>query len=113
MWHKSDPAPLCNYKYLNDIEFAIYIKGNKSKILGSYATKSLVYKSGTNRADKKKFGHPTIKPIPLCEKYLINHSMESQTILDPFMGSGSVGVAAKNLNRKFIGIEMTLRGSLF
>jgi DNA modification methylase len=50
--------------------------------------------------------HPTLKPIKLME-YLITLVTPSKgTVLDPFMGSGSTGVAAKNLNRNFIGIEM-------
>lgn len=50
--------------------------------------------------------HPTVKPIKLMQ-YLINLVTPPQgTVLDPFMGSGSTGVAAKNLNRKFIGIEL-------
>jgi DNA modification methylase len=106
VWHKTNPAPLCNCKYLNDVEYWVYIKGNKSKILGSYHTKSMVYTSKINKKDKAEFGHPTCKPIELMEKFIINHSTECQTILDPFMGSGSTGVAAKNLNRNFIGIEL-------
>ena len=105
-WHKSDPAPLCNNKYLNDVELAIYIKGTSARILGSYKTKSLVYSGKTNRSDKKEFLHPTIKPLPLIEKYLINHSNESDYVFDPFMGSGTTGVACKNLNRNFIGMEI-------
>ena len=105
-WHKSDPAPLCNNKYLNDIELCIYIKGKKARIMGNYSTKSMVYKSATNRKDKKLYEHPTIKPVELIEKYLINHSNESDIILDPFMGSGTTGVACINTNRNFIGIEL-------
>ena len=66
----------------------------------------MVYKSQTNRKDKALYQHPTIKPVQLIEKYLINHSNESDVILDPFMGSGTTGVACKNLNRNFIGIEL-------
>ena len=106
VWNKTNPAPLCNCKYLNDVEYWIYIKGNKSKILGSYHTKSMVYTSKINKKDKAEFGHPTCKPVELMEKFIINHSREGQVILDPFMGSGSTGVAAKNLNREFIGIEL-------
>lgn len=48
--------------------------------------------------------HPTQKPVRLME-WCINQVGEPQTILDPFMGSGSTGVAAVQLGRKFIGIE--------
>ena len=105
LWHKSDPTPLCNNKYLNDVEWCIYIKQSGKRIKGDYTTKSLVYKSGQNRADKKLYGHPTIKPVPLLLKYLTNHSDTGDVVFDPFMGSGTTGVACKNLNRKFIGIE--------
>lgn len=106
VWNKTNPAPLCNYKYLNDVEYWVYIKGNKSKILGSYASKSMVYTSPINAADKKLYNHPTIKPTEILEKFLINHTVEGSVVLDPFKGSGSTGVACRNLNRKFIGIEL-------
>ena len=105
LWHKSDPTPLCNNKYLNDVEWCLYIKQSVKRIKGDYTTKSLVYKSGKNRADKKLYGHPTIKPVPLLLKYLPNHSDTGDIVFDPFMGSGSTGVACMNTNRKFIGIE--------
>jgi site-specific DNA-methyltransferase (adenine-specific) len=54
----------------------------------------------------KKRYHVTEKPIPLLEWLIKYYSNEGDTILDPTMGSGSTGVACKNLNRKFIGIEM-------
>jgi len=55
---------------------------------------------------QKKSFHPTQKPVELME-YLINtYSNESDTVLDFAMGSGTTGVAAKKLNRSFIGIEL-------
>ena len=50
--------------------------------------------------------HPTQKPLGVME-WCVNHlPSESQTILDPFMGSGTTGVACVKLGRKFIGIEI-------
>ena len=49
--------------------------------------------------------HPTQKPVALLEYLIKTYTNENDTVLDFTMGSGSTGVAAKNLNRKFIGIE--------
>jgi site-specific DNA-methyltransferase (adenine-specific) len=54
----------------------------------------------------RKNNHPTVKPIALMEYLIKLVSRENAVILDPFMGSGSTGLAAKNLKRNFIGIEM-------
>lgn len=50
--------------------------------------------------------HPTQKPVELCEYLIKTYSNEDDTILDNCMGSGTTGVAAVNLNRNFIGIEL-------
>ena len=50
--------------------------------------------------------HPTQKPVPLIEWLIKTYSNENEVVLDNCMGSGSCGIAAVNLNRKFIGIEM-------
>ena len=54
---------------------------------------------------QKKAIHPTQKPVALLEYLIKTYSLEGETVLDFTMGSGSTGVACKNLNRKFIGIE--------
>lgn len=50
--------------------------------------------------------HPTEKPEELLERIILLGSKEGDTILDPFMGSGTTGVVAQKLGRKFIGIEI-------
>lgn len=50
-------------------------------------------------------GHPTQKPVQLMERCVTIWTNEGDTVLDFTMGSGSTGVACKNLNRNFIGIE--------
>lgn len=50
--------------------------------------------------------HETQKPVELIEKIIEHSSDEGMTIFDPFMGSGTTGVACKNLNRNFVGIEL-------
>jgi len=53
-----------------------------------------------------KVRHPTQKPLELCEWLVKTYSNNGDTLLDCFTGSGSTGVAAQNLNRNFIGIEL-------
>ena len=55
---------------------------------------------------KGKIFHPTQKPVALLEYLIKTYTNENDTVLDFTMGSGSTGVAAKNLNREFIGIEL-------
>lgn len=50
--------------------------------------------------------HPTEKPVDLIEYLLEKFTDEGQLIIDPFMGSGTTGVACVNTNRRFIGIEL-------
>lgn len=57
----------------------------------------------------RKNTHPTVKPILLMSYLITMGSREGDVVLDPFCGSGSTCVAAKMLNRKFIGIELDKR----
>ena len=58
-----------------------------------------------NNVTGKKAVHPTQKPVALMEYLIKTYTVEGETVLDCFMGSGSTGVACINTNRKFIGIE--------
>ena len=50
--------------------------------------------------------HPTVKPVELAEHFIKLHTKPGDTILDPFMGSGTTGVACVQTGRNFIGIEI-------
>jgi site-specific DNA-methyltransferase (adenine-specific) len=62
--------------------------------------------NGGSTSDKIAFQHPAIFPEALAHDHIISWSNEGDTILDPFMGSGTTGVACVNTNRNFIGIEL-------
>ena len=57
-------------------------------------------------SERGKTVHPTQKPVALMEYLIKTYTNENETVLDFTMGSGTTGVACKNLNRKFIGVEM-------
>lgn len=106
-WHKTNALPTYSNKYLSDTEYLLYFRKGKGKCFPqSYEDAKTYYIAPINHKDKKEWDHPTIKPLDITEKIIRNSSREGQTVLDPFMGSGTTGVACKNLNRKFIGIEL-------
>jgi len=79
-------------------------KGIKGEFKKTYRHK---YPTTHLEFDKIRRGslHPTQKPVALMEYLIKTYTNEGETVLDFTMGSGTTGVAAKNLNRKFIGIE--------
>ena len=105
-WHKTNPVPACGNKYLTDTEFILFFREKGVKVHGEFKTKFTYYVTPLNQKDKKEFGHPTIKPLNIVQNLIINSSMQGDTILDLFMGSGTTGVACKELNRNFIGMEL-------
>jgi DNA modification methylase len=71
---------------------------------GTRYPRSLLY--FVNDTKKGSSFHPTQKPVALMEYLIKTYTNDSETVLDFTMGSGSTGVACKNTNRKFIGIEL-------
>lgn len=106
VWYKTNPLPTCNNKYLSDLEYCVFAREPNNPLFGTYETKSKCYISGANVADKKEYAHPTCKPVERLKHFIINSSKEGDVILDPFAGSGSTLVAAKELNRQYIGFEI-------
>lgn len=105
-WHKTNPLPTMNNTYANDTEYCIFARENGVPLNGDYETKRKYYVTNINTKDKDKFKHPTIKPLKIIKNFIINSSQKGDIVLDCFSGSGTTCVAAKELNRKFIGIEI-------
>lgn len=98
VWDKR--AALPNKYYQNITEFTLFMKKGKAFTINDPASKNLV--TLFQRDDTK---HPTEKPVELMQLYIGNSTQPGQVVFDPFMGSGTTGVAAKRTGRGFIGIE--------
>ncbi len=105
-FNKTNPTPLCGANYLPDAEYIFHFWKN-CRLGGGYHDKSRFYVSP---ASGDSTLHPTIKPVGLMEKLVrVSIDKEGAVTLDPFMGSGTTGVACVKLGRKFIGIELEPR----
>lgn len=100
IWDKKRNSP--NRWYMKGLEYIIFARKGKAKSINDKSSKDIL--SISNKGQSKY--HPTGKPTELLEILIRNSSDENGIVLDPFMGSGSAGVACKQLNRKFIGIEL-------
>lgn len=110
VWRKKNPMPRnIERRYVQDMEFALWAvkKGskwvfNKSKkepyLRGFYETSTV--------AGKERTIHPAQKSLKLMTDIIKIHTNKNQIVLDPFMGSGTTGVACLLNSRKFIGIEL-------
>ena len=105
-WHKANPIPTCNDKYLSDTEYLLMFKEKGCKIYGTYETKSKYYISNINKSDKDLYKHPTIKPLEFVKNHILNSTKENDIVLDCFCGSGTTCIAAKEIDRRYIGIEI-------
>jgi len=102
--------PSINHKYIkNATSYSkCFDKPHKSKVTSEPLPTSILPDIPSSWCKFKldeKIDHRTSKPVKLMEFLLKYWSKEGDTILDPTAGSGSMGVACKNMNRKFIGIE--------
>lgn len=99
VWDKGNCTP--NRYYLNACEFILFLRKGNAKNINNLGSKTII--SIPNVRNKS---HPTEKPVDLMKILIENSSNENDIVLDMFMGSGSTGVACKNTNRNFIGIEL-------
>lgn len=106
VWCKTNPTPFANNTFLPDLEYCLVLREEGTKLNDGIEHKSKWYINKTNVADKKDFKHPTIKPLELVKRHLLHSSVENAVILDPFIGSGTTAVAAKELGRQYIGFEI-------
>ena len=106
-WHKTNPIPTYSNKYVSDTEYCLYFRKGKGHCFPEcYEDSFTYYISPLNSKDKKEWGHPTIKPLDFTERLVRNSSRPGEVVLDPFMGSGTTCLAAKNNDRYYIGVEI-------
>jgi len=98
VWKKNTTNP--NRWYMKNVEYTIF--GRKGKAFSINMPGSQTCSDFDNPRDRI---HPTQKPVDMMEQYILNSTKPGDTVLDPFMGSGSVGIACLNTDRNFIGIE--------
>lgn len=101
VWDKGNATP--NRYYLNVYELILMLRKGKARNINNMGEKNI--QRIKNILGGKKT-HPTEKPVELNKVFILNSSNENETVLDPFMGSGSCGVACKETGRNFIGIEI-------
>ncbi|WP_237189119.1 DNA-methyltransferase [Rothia nasimurium] len=110
IWHKTNPMPRnMNLHYINSTEAWIYFTydSRRGKFNNNGKAKHDFIESSLTPTSEKKFGkHPTQKPLSILKELIEVLSDPYDIVLDPFMGSGSTGVAAIECERKFIGVEL-------
>lgn len=117
-WRKLNPPPNISCRaFVHSTETVLWAKKDISKAKHKFnydVMKKMnndkqmkdVWETSLTKPSEKKCGkHPTQKPVELLEKIILASTDENDLILDPFNGSGTTGIVANRLNRKYIGIE--------
>lgn len=103
-WAKRNPLPVANKHYLPDIEIYVHAWNEGAHPVGDLGDKKRWIELPVG---KSEFDHPTVKPFELMRKIVRN--VNAATICDPYMGTGTTGVAAIGQGRSFVGIEIEER----
>lgn len=107
IWVKNRPTldQTFGLKYLYKHEIVAYFMlGNRK--LNMRNGRSTIYKHDI-MGEQQNYVHPTQKPLPILRDFIINSSSPGNVVLDPFMGSGSTALAAKQTGRRYIGFELS------
>lgn len=109
-WEKRNPMPKnIERRYVTDCEFAVWAVKNGEKWTFNKPKEEgylkPVFTTGIVPGGKKRL-HPTQKHLEIMDKLIKIHTNEGDTVLDPFLGSGTTAVACKNNNRNIIGSEI-------
>lgn len=102
-YHKTNPIPTTNNKYLSDTEYIIYIREQGAFLSGDYKSKKKYFLQNNS---KSEFQHPTVKPLNIISTLIKNSSKENDLVADFFMGSGTTARACIELKRRWIGSEI-------
>ena len=105
IWNKGNK--IMGQYYMSQYEYIIFCRKGAGRMINNCGTPDIL--EVTNKKHKNKDGsnwHDTEKPVDLMKILIKNSSQEGDLILDPFMGVGSTIIAAKELNRNYIGIEL-------
>lgn len=108
-WIKPNPMPRnMSSRFVSDYEVAIWCVKGKKKWTFNNSSESYLRPEFrcSSPCGKERCGHPTQKPICLMESLISIFTNFGDLVLDPFMGSGSTGLACVHKNRSFIGIEL-------
>lgn len=100
VWDKGNATP--NKWYMNACELILMLRKGRAKNINNMGTWNILRVPNITRTKL----HPTEKSVDLMRIFVENSSNEGDTVLDPFMGVGGVGIACKELKRDFIGIEI-------
>jgi site-specific DNA-methyltransferase (adenine-specific) len=100
VWKKQNCTP--SRWYMKNNEFIVMFRKGKAKAINNPGTKAILEFDNIIRNKK----HPTQKPIKLLKTLILNSTQKGETVLDPFMGSGSTAIASLLTDRDFIGFEI-------
>jgi site-specific DNA-methyltransferase (adenine-specific) len=104
-WIKPNPSPMRNKHYLADTEPYIHAWNRGYHPIGEHHDMHRWHTASPLRTSV--FCHPTVKPLSLMDKIMRN--VAGRTVCDPFMGTGSTGIAAIRDGKRFTGIEKNSR----